>query len=56
MAQHHLGKHDKSKESLAAATKLIDMAEGIPSLRADADLLMTRLMIAEYRQLAGESY
>lgn len=56
MAQHHLGKHDKSKESLAAATKLIDMAEGIPSLRTDGDLLMTRLMIAEYRQLAGESY
>ncbi len=54
MAQHHLGKHDKAKESFTAATKLIDMAEGVPSLRAHADLLMTRLMTTEYRQLAGD--
>lgn len=54
LAQHQLGKLDESKESLAAATKLIDSAERIPSLKADGDLLMTRLLAAEYRQLVGD--
>ncbi len=51
LAQHQLRKLDESR--IAAATKMIDSTERIPALKDDVDLLITRLLAADYHQLAG---
>lgn len=54
MAQHKLGNFEESKKSIAEAAKLIFKLEQMPELKADVDLLIARLLTAEYHLLPNE--